>query len=241
MNNTKIEWTESTWNPITGCTQISTGCQNCYAKKMAKRLSAMGNPRYRNNFEVTIHRDLFNQPLEINSRRIIFVCSMSDLFHESIPFEIIVELFDIMEKANWHIFQVLTKRSERLKEFSENYKIPNNVWIGVTVEHESLSYRINDLRDIEAKVKFLSCEPLVGSLAKCDFQGIDWVVVGGESGSNARPLKEEWVTEIRDICLNEGIKFFFKQWGGWNKKKNGKLLQGEIHSEMPSIINNPLE
>jgi protein gp37 len=235
MNKTRIEWTESTWNPITGCTQISTGCLNCYAKKMANRLSAMKNPRYLNNFKLTIHKDLFMQPLNIKDGKVIFVCSMSDLFHEEVDFETISEIFDVMKKADWHIFQVLTKRSRRLKEFSEIYEIPENIWIGVTVEHESLAHRIDDLRDIKAKVKFLSCEPLLGSLNNCDFHGIDWIVVGGESGANARPLKEEWVLEIRDKCAQMNIKFFFKQWGGWNKKKSGKLLEGKIYCEMPNL------
>lgn len=235
MNKTSIEWTESTWNPITGCTAISSGCMNCYAKKMAKRLQAMGNPRYIDGFNVTIHEDLFEQPIKIHRPQVIFVCSMSDIFHESVSFDIITRIFDVMEKASWHIFQVLTKRSDRLKEFSKSRKIPGNVWIGVSVEHSDLKSRIDDLRNIEAKVKFLSCEPLVGSLNDCDFSGIDWIVVGGESGANARAIDEKWVIEIRDKCLESNIKFFFKQWGGWNKKKNGKILQGKIYNEMPII------
>ena len=235
MNKTKIEWTESTWNPITGCSEASTGCLNCYAKKMAKRLKAMGNPRYKNGFEVTIHEDLFELPLKTKESKIIFVCSMSDLFHESISFEVIGQIFDIMEEANWHIFQVLTKRSSRLLEFSKTRKIPQNVWIGVTVEHESVKSRLDHIKQVDAKVRFLSCEPLVGSLKELDFTGIDWIVVGGESGSSSRPLKEEWVLEIRDQCETKRIKFFFKQWGGWNKKKNGKLLQGKIYDQMPDI------
>lgn len=235
MNKTSIEWTESTWNPITGCTEISTGCLNCYARKMSKRLQAMGNPRYKNGFNVTVHEDIFAMPLKIKKPQIVFVCSMSDLFHEDINFETIGKIFDIMEKASWHIFQVLTKRSERLVEFSKSRRIPDNVWIGVTVEHKNLDYRIDHLRNIDAKVKFLSCEPLVGSLKDCNFSNIDWIVVGGESGSNARKIEEDWVIEIRDKCFESNIKFFFKQWGGWNKKKNGKILQGNIYCEMPEI------
>jgi len=235
LNKTKIEWTESTWNPITGCSEKSTGCINCYAKKMAKRLHAMGNPRYKNEFEVTIHNDLFDFPLKVKQSKIIFVCSMSDIFHESISFEIINQLFDVMEKADWHVFQILTKRSERLLEFSKSRKIASNIWIGVTLEHESVIHRLEHIKEIDASVKFLSCEPLVGSLKDCDFSGIDWIVVGGESGSNSRPIKEEWVLEIRDQCIDKDIKFFFKQWGGWNKKKNGKLLQGRIYDDMPDI------
>lgn len=235
MNKTKIEWTESTWNPITGCSEASTGCANCYAKKMAKRLKAMGNPRYKNGFEITIHEDLFELPLKSKEPKIIFVCSMSDLFHEKVSFEVIERLFDVMEKANWHIFQVLTKRSGRLLEFSKTRTIPSNVWIGVTIEHESVSNRLEHIKQISAKVKFLSCEPLVGSLRELDFNGIDWIVVGGESGSNSRPLREDWVLEIRNQCEEKNIRFFFKQWGGWNKKKNGKLLQGKIYDQMPDV------
>lgn len=233
MNKTKIEWTESTWNPITGCSEASLGCTNCYAKIMAKRLKAMGNPRYANGFNVTIHEDLFELPLRSKEPRIIFVCSMSDIFHESISFDIIDRIFDIMETANWHIFQVLTKRSSRLLEFSKTRKIPDNVWIGVSLEHESVSYRLDHLKEINAKIKFLSCEPLLGSLNNCDFTGINWIVVGGESGAKARKLDERWVIEIRDKCIDKDIKFFFKQWGGWNKKKNGRLLQGKLYSDLP--------
>lgn len=236
MNKTKIEWTESTWNPITGCTEISVGCQNCYAKRMAKRLKAMGSLRYANEFEVTIHEDLFELPLRTRQPKIIFVCSMSDLFHENVSFEVIGKIFDIMEKANWHIFQILTKRSHRLLDFSKTRKIPSNVWIGVTIEHESVKTRLEHIKQIEAKVKFISCEPLVGSLKNLDFTGMDWIVVGGESGPKSRPLKEEWVLEIRNQCEGKKIKFFFKQWGGLNKNKNGKLLQGKIYNEIPNIV-----
>ena len=196
----------------------------------------MGSLRYVNEFEVTIHEDLFELPLRTRQPKIIFVCSMSDLFHENVSFEVIGKIFDIMEKANWHIFQILTKRSHRLLEFSKTRKIPSNVWIGVTVEHESVNTRLEHIKQIETKVKFLSCEPLVGSLKNLDFTGMDWIVVGGESGPKSRSLKEEWVLEIRNQCEGKKIKFFFKQWGGPNKNKNGKLLQGKIYNEMPNIV-----
>ncbi len=234
MNNTKIEWTEKTWNPITGCSAVSLGCKNCYAKKMANRLYAMKNPRYLNNFAVTVHEDLFNQPLKIKKSSFIFVCSMSDLFHESISFEIISQIFDVMKKANWHIFQVLTKRPERLLKFSKNHQIPDNVWIGTSVENDTVLYRVDILRKVNAKVHFLSCEPLLGPLKNLNLYNIEWVVVGGESGSNSRPIKKEWVLDIKDKCKMQNIPFFFKQWGGWNKKKNGSELDGKEYKEMPN-------
>ena len=191
MNNSKIEWTDKTWNPITGCTQVSAGCKNCYAKKMARRLHAMGNPRYINEFNVTVHEDLFEVPLHIKKPSIVFVCSMSDLFHEEVSFEIIGKIFDTMKQANWHIFQVLTKRPERLLEFSKEYKIPKNVWVGTSVENSNVLNRVNILKEVQANIRFLSCEPLLGSLCEIDLENIHWVVVGGESGSNARPVEKK--------------------------------------------------
>lgn len=238
MNQSKIEWTERTWNPITGCSKQSEGCQNCYAEKMAKRLKAMKNPRYVNEFNVTIHRDLFNSPLSLKKPSIIFVCSMSDLFHEKVDFEIIGELFKVMEKANQHIFQVLTKRPERMVEFCRGKKIPDNIWLGTSVELEKYQYRIDLLNQIDVKIRFLSCEPLLGSLKNNRFEGISWIVVGGESGANSRDIDIEWVREIRDKCKNLNIPFFFKQWGGWNKKKNGHILDGKEYKEMPNDIQN---
>lgn len=235
MNKTKIEWTDKTWNPITGCSQISEGCKNCYAKKMAKRLQAMGNPRYVNNFEITIHRDLFNKPLMDKTPSVIFVCSMSDLFHEDVPFDAIAEIFDTMEKATQHVFQVLTKRPHRMREFLLNRKVPKHIWIGTSVELDQYQNRIDDLTAIDAHVKFLSCEPLLGSLRNCNFDNIQWVVVGGESGSNSRPVSKDWIIEIRDICEDKKIDFFFKQWGGWNKKKNGHDLDGKTYKQMPKF------
>lgn len=233
MNRTKIEWTERTWNPITGCTEVSLGCKNCYAKKMAKRLKAMGNPRYKNEFKVTIHDDLFEQPFKIKKPSLIFVCSMSDLFHEDVEFNHIKQIFSVMEKASHHTFQVLTKRPERLLEFNQNIAIPDNVWVGTSIEDESVAYRLDLLKKVRAKIKFVSCEPLLGSLKNLDFSGIQWVVAGGESGANSRPVKEEWLLDLRDHCKDMVIPFFFKQWGGWNKKKNGHILDGEEYKEMP--------
>ena len=180
MNNTKIEWTEKTWNPITGCSSVSSGCKNCYAKKMARRLHAMGNPRYINKFEVTVHEDLFEQPLNIKKPNIIFVCSMSDLFHENVPYKTIEQIFDIMKRAYWHVFQVLTKRPERLLEFSRKYEIPKNVWVGTSVENESVINRVDILKNVEAKIHFLSCEPMLGPLTELKLDNIQRVVGGGE-------------------------------------------------------------
>lgn len=233
MNKTKIEWTDSTWNPVTGCTKVSSGCNNCYAEKMAKRLTAMKNPRYKNGFSLTMHPDLLNKPLGIKKPSMIFVNSMSDLFHEDVTDEFIFKVFDTMNKAHWHIFQVLTKRPERVNELKEQLNFTDNIWIGTSVENMAVSNRVDYIRDVEAKVKFLSCEPLLGSLHDLNITNIDWIVVGGESGSKARPIEEEWVRELRDKCSSRKIKFFFKQWGGWNKKKNGRHLDGKIYDEMP--------
>lgn len=235
MNKTKIEWTDKTWNPITGCTQVSSGCKNCYAKKMAKRLHAMGNPRYKNEFQITIHEDLFKVPLTIKKPSVVFVCSMSDLFHEDVPYESIKKIFDTMKKADWHIFQVLTKRPERLLEFSQNYKIPKNVWVGTSVENDENIYRAEILKNVQAKIHFLSCEPLLGSLENLCLDNIQWVVVGGESGSGARPVEKDWIINLRDNCERSGVPFFFKQWGGWNKKKNGHELDGKVYKQMPEV------
>ncbi len=233
MKKTNIEWTQTTWNPITGCTQISAGCLNCYAKRMANRLYAMGNKRYADNFKVTIHKDLFDLPLKTKKPTIIFVCSMSDLFHESNDFYTIAQIFHTMTRAHWHTFQVLTKRPERLREFSMHYEIPNNVWVGTSVEGNDYAYRVNSLRKVKAKNKFLSCEPLLGPVNNVSFNGISWVIVGGETGPHYRFLKEEWVVDARDRCKKLNIPFFFKQWAGINGKKAGCLLNGKEYKEMP--------
>lgn len=237
VNNTKIEWTDSTWNPVTGCDKVSPGCDNCYAERMAKRLNAMGNPRYVDGFEATMHTDLLEQPLKKKKPHMIFVCSMSDLFHKNVTDDFIISVFKTMNKAYWHTFQVLTKRPERLNKLSSKLNFTDNIWIGTTVESARYFKRIALIKDLPARIKFLSCEPLLGSLKEMNLKNIQWVVVGGESGPKSRGMEIEWVREIRDLCIEENIHFFFKQWGGWNKKKNGRELDGKIHDEMPELLN----
>ncbi len=233
-SNTKIEWTETSWNPVTGCTKISNGCKNCYACSMAKRLKAMGNVRYRNEFDITFHYDLLKQPLSWVKPRKIFVNSMSDLFHEDIPFDFIQDVFSTMRKAHWHTFQILTKRSDRLKDLSSSLQWPNNVWMGVSVEDDNVKYRIDDLRQCAAELKFISFEPLLGNIDNVDLTHIDWIIVGGESGVGARPVKVDWVRNLRDSAINQDVAFFFKQWGGVNKKKNGRVLDDKIWEQYPN-------
>lgn len=228
-----IEWTESTWNPLTGCTKASPGCKHCYAERMSVRLKAMGQPNYVNGFKVTLHENTLGMPLTWKKPQMVFVNSMSDLFHESVPTSFIIEVFRIMRRASWHRFQVLTKRSHRLLELDPSIAWPPNVWMGVSVESQDYLFRIDHLRKTRAWVKFLSLEPLLGPLPGLDLSGIDWVIVGGESGPGARPLREEWVVSIRDQCGAAGVPFFFKQWGGINKKRAGRLLDGRTWSEMP--------
>lgn len=241
MKTTKIEWTDKTWNPITGCSKKSTGCLHCYAEVMSRRLKAMGLEKYKNGFEVTLHDRCLNEPLSWKGSHNIFVCSMSDIFHEEVPFDFVDKMFDVIRKTPQHRYQILTKRAERMNEYFSTRKIPSNVWIGVTVEAKSSIPRINYLRNLNASVKFLSCEPLVEDIGKIDLTGIDWVIVGGESGIQARPMKEEWVLNIKEQVESQGAAFFFKQWGTWgsdgikrNKKVNGKLLEGKIIQEMPN-------
>jgi protein gp37 len=234
--NSSIEWTEATWNPLTGCTKVSPGCKRCYAERLALRLKAMKQRNYRNGFKLTLHEQMLNVPLRWKSPQLIFVNSMSDLFQKGVPFDFILRVFDTMRSAHWHIFQVLTKRSERLLELSPRLQWPTNVWMGVSVENEKYTSRIEHLRQTEAKTKFLSLEPLLGPLPQLNLKGIDWVIVGGESGPGARPMKAEWVSDIRDQCLSSGVPFFFKQWGGVNKKKAGRELDGVTHDEMPSHL-----
>ena len=229
-----IEWTESTWNPVTGCSKVSVGCKNCYAERMARRLEAMGQPRYRNGFSLTLHRDLVSLPLAWKKPQMIFVNSMSDLFHEDVPADFIQSVFKTMNLASQHTFQVLTKRSDRLRELSDDLAWTDNIWMGVTVETKEYTNRIEDLVRTGARVKFLSLEPLLGSLREISVEGVDWVIAGGESGPGARPMKAEWVTEIRDQCMKLGIPFFFKQWGGVHKKKAGRELEGREWDEMPA-------
>lgn len=228
-----IEWTESTWNPVTGCSKISAGCKNCYAERLSSRLKAMGLKAYENGFEVTLQHHQLEIPLKWKKPQRIFVNSMSDLFHKDIPLEYIQKVFAVMQKAHWHQFQVLTKRSDRLEEIARHLPWPKNVWMGVSVEDARVLYRIDDLRGIPAAVKFLSLEPLIGSLRDMELTGIDWVIVGGESGPRARLMKKEWVLEIRDICVRDGVPFFFKQWGGVNKKRAGRELDGRFWDQFP--------
>jgi protein gp37 len=229
----KIEWTEVTWNPVVGCTKISDGCMNCYAARLAKRLKAMGNIRYKNGFAVTLHHDLLGVPLKWKKPRTIFVNSMSDLFHEKVPVSFIKAAFKTMEAAHWHTFQILTKRSKRLVELAPKLPWPSNVWIGVTVESQKYTSRIADLRQVPAAVRYLSIEPLLTAIPKLPLKGIDWVIVGGESGPESRVMEAEWVRSIRDQCQKAEVPFFFKQWGGINKKKTGKVLDGRIWQNYP--------
>ncbi len=229
-----IEWTESTWNPVTGCTKISRGCAHCYAERMARRLYAMGQPNYTHGFAVAVHEHVLDLPLRLRAPQRLFVNSMSDLFHESVPAEFILRVFEIMNRADRHQYQILTKRSGRLKDMDRILPWARHIWMGVTVEHADYMDRVADLRGTAACVKFLSLEPLLGPLPNLDLEGIDWVIVGGESGPGARPMREEWVLDIRDRCLAQGVPFFFKQWGGFNKKKAGRLLQGRTWDQMPA-------
>ncbi len=232
----KIEWTEATWNPVTGCTKISDGCMNCYAERLAARLKAMGNKRYENGFNVTLHHDLVDLPLKWKKPQMIFVNSMSDLFHEGIPVSFIKAVFKTMEQAHWHTFQILTKRSKRLIELSSEFLWPSNVWMGVTVEAEKYTFRISDLRQVPAAVRYLSLEPFITPISELPVDGIDWVIVGGESGPRSRIMKADWVRSIRDQCVKAGVSFFFKQWGGANKSKAGRTLDGRIWDNYPSQL-----
>jgi len=231
-----IEWTESTWNPVTGCTKLSKGCLNCYAERMAKRLHAMGHPNYRNCFKVTCHHNMLQKPLFWKKSQMVFVNSMSDLFHEQVPLEFIQNVFETMHQARWHCFQLLTKRAGRLLELSSVLKWTPNIWMGVTVEDVEYLDRIEQLVNSHAKIKFLSLEPLLSPISNLPLEGIDWVIVGGESGPGARPMKKEWVLEIRDQCIGASVPFFFKQWGGINKKKNGRILGNKTWDEMPATL-----
>lgn len=231
--NSSIEWTESTWNPITGCTKVSPGCKHCYAERMALRLQAMGQPNYAGGFKLTLHEHALELPLTWKKPRVIFVNSMSDLFHKDVPLEYIQKVFDVMYRASWNTFQVLTKRSERLLELTDALDWPDNVWMGVSVENGDCAFRIDHLRQTDARIKFLSLEPLLGPLPSLDLDGMEWVIVGGESGPGARPVREEWIIEIREQCVAKGVPFFFKQWGGVHKKRNGRLLEGRTWDETP--------
>lgn len=233
MAATTIEWTEATWNPVTGCSKISPGCAHCYAERMAKRLKAMGQANYANGFEVTLQPHMLELPLHWRKPQMIFVNSMSDLFHEDVPLDYVQSVFAIMAEARQHRFQVLTKRSERLRELAPLLNWSPNVWMGVTVENADYLSRVDDLRKTPAKMKFLSLEPLLGPMNGLNLRKIDWVIVGGESGPGARPMRLQWVTQIRDQCVSEDTPFFFKQWGGPIKKRAGRILEGSTWDEMP--------
>jgi protein gp37 len=251
-----IEWTEVTWNPVTGCTKISAGCKLCYAERMARRLQAMGIPQYRNGFKLTLAPQTLEQPYHWKKPKIVFVNSMSDLFHKDVPLGYIKRVFEVMNNTPAHTYQILTKRSDRLKELAPELKWTANIWMGVSIEEELVTTRILDLIDIPAKVKFLSCEPLIGPIKTLYLEHIDWVIVGGESGPGARPIKKEWIDSILRECKQHRVKFFFKQWGRPsfnvnpedptinrshpNHAKGGCLLNGKVLREMPSITVKPL-
>jgi len=230
-----IEWTESTWNPVTGCTKISPGCKHCYAERMAARLKAMGQANYANGFELTLQEHALNLPLKWKKPQRIFVNTMSDLFHKDVPLEYIRRVFAVMRQAHWHQFQVLTKRAERLHELNGQIEWPENVWMGVSIESDKDANRAGHLRNTDACVKFLSLEPFLGPLPSLDLTGIHWVIVGGEPGPGARTIKESWVIDIKRLCRANDVPFFFKQWGGVNKKAAGRLLTGNTYDEMPKL------
>jgi protein gp37 len=232
--NSAIEWTESTWNPLTGCTKISPGCKNCYAERMALRLKSMGQSNYANGFKLSLHENSLELPLLWKKPQIIFVNSMSDLFHEEVPFDFVKKVFDVMRRASWHQFQVLTKRSERLLDLSPKLEWAPNIWMGVSVELDNYYFRIDHLRQTGAIVKFLSLEPLLGPIPILNLGNINWVIVGGESGPRARPIDRDSVIDIRNQCRKANVPFFFKQWGGFNKKKNGRVLEGRTWDEIPN-------
>lgn len=236
-----IEWTTGTWNPVTGCSRISDGCQHCYAERLAKRLCGMGNHRYKNGFRVTLHPQSLDEPLQWTKPQMIFVCSMGDLFHEDVPDDYILRVFDVMNKARHHIFQVLTKRSDRLSRISNHVAWGEHIWAGITVESDKYVQRIRDLQSVPADVRFLSLEPLLSAIPALPLGGVRWVIVGGESGVGARILKEEWVTDIKSQCVATNTAFFFKQWGGYNRKKTGRLLEGKTWDQMPNFRGNHQE
>ena len=229
-----IEWTEATWNPVTGCTKISPGCKHCYAERMARRLRAMGSPNYENGFKLTLQPQALEVPLRWKKPQMIFVNSMSDLFHRDVPADFIQQVFRVMTKAHWHTYQILTKRSDRLLELDDVIEWQPQIWMGVSVESNDYTFRIDHLRRTSAMTKFLSLEPLLGPLPNLNLNGIDWAIVGGESGPGARPMNGEWVVDIRNQCQRARVPFFFKQWGGFNKKRNGRDLDGRTWDDMPA-------
>ncbi|MFQ5640570.1 MAG: DUF5131 family protein [bacterium] len=238
MAQSSIEWTEMTWNPVTGCTKVSAGCKYCYAEIFARRLQAMGVDKYRNGFELTLHTDAIEEPYRWKKSRVVFVNSMSDLFHKDVPIAFIQDVFKVMRDNPQHVFQVLTKRADVLLHYDKEGWLDwsHNIWMGVSVENDQVRKRIDLLRRTHARVKFLSCEPLIGPLPELNLTGIDWVIVGGESGRRPRPMQPEWVTDIKEQCLQADVPFFFKQWGGTSKKKAGRMLDGRTWDEMPEMI-----
>lgn len=232
-DHSKIEWTDATWNPVTGCTRVSEGCRHCYAERLAMRLQRMRNPKYRNGFEVTLHPDALKAPAGWARPRTVFVNSMSDLFHEQVPLEFIDAVVAIMRSTPQHCYQVLTKREDRLLDVSRGIQWPNNVWIGVTVESEAVASRISALRQVDAAIRFVSFEPLLSDLPGLDLDGVDWAIVGGESGPGARSMEADWARHIRDACSQSGTAFFFKQWGGVRKNAAGRILDGRTWDQMP--------
>lgn len=240
MKKSKIEWTDATWNPSTGCDKISAGCKNCYAETMSKRLKAMGTLGYENGFEFTIMPDRLEHPLKIKKPTRFFVNSMSDLFHEDMPIDFLDRIFDVIQKTPQHQYQILTKRDDKLVEYFSDKLVPRNVWLGVSVENKKTKHRIDSLRKIDAEIRFLSLEPLLEDLGDLDLSNIHWAIVGGESGHNARPMKASWVIKIKDQCMKQNVSFFFKQWGTWgvdglkrSKKNNGRILLGKEWNEYP--------
>jgi protein gp37 len=244
-NGSTIEWTEATWNPVTGCDRVSPGCAHCYALDLSARLKRFGQAKYQRDgtrpssgpgFAVTLHPQTLSAPLRWKRPRVIFVNSMSDLFHEEVSLEFIEEVFDVMARAEQHVFQILTKRHERMTELATILSWPENVWMGVSIENRRFVHRADYLRAVPAAVRFISAEPLLGSLAELDLDGIDWLIAGGESGPKHRPVKEEWVIELRDMCVNAEVPFFFKQWGWLRPKSGGRLLAGREWNEMPGAV-----
>lgn len=231
----KIEWTESTWNPVTGCNKVSAGCENCYALRLANRLQKMGNTKYVNGFDLALHESCLNDPISWKKPMYIFVNSMSDLFHKDIPLEYIQKVFAVMNSCSRHIFQVLTKRAERLESIADKVLWSENIWLGVTVENETCKGRIQHLRNIPARIKFISFEPLLDDVGLLDLSDIDWAIVGGESGWKARPMQEDWVINIKEQCERQSTLFYFKQWGGTNKKKAGRTLLERTWDDMPVV------
>ncbi len=231
-----IQWTDATWNPSTGCTKVSPGCKNCYAERLSHRLKMMGNRKYKKGFKFTLHEDALDIPLKWNRPRKIFVNSMSDLFHESMPEDFLEKCFEVMTKADWHVYQILTKRPERMLAFTKKYgKIPNHIWLGTSVELELYKHRIDTLRNVPAKIKFVSFEPLLGPLGELNLEGITWAIVGGESGPAFRQVEAEWIREIRKQCKKQHVAFFFKQWGGIRPKSGGRILDGKEWNEYPKM------